>query len=65
MLASLPPQVNGKMRGTVEVGNEVGQEAAVAAAQSLASVAKHLEGKSIKKVIFVPGTILNLIVPGK
>lgn len=34
-------------------------------APPLASTPKHHQGKEIKKVIFVPGKILNLIVPGK
>lgn len=43
-------QVNGKMRGSVEVEKEVGQEDAVAVARGLPSVAKQLEGKEVKKV---------------
>ena len=38
------------------------QDEAVAAALGVANVAKFCEGKSVKKVIFVPGKILNLIV---
>jgi leucyl-tRNA synthetase len=56
-------QVNGKMRGTVEVGAAISQEEAVAAGLGLANVAKLAEGKDIKKVIYVPGKILNLILP--
>lgn len=58
-------QVNGKMRGAVEVPVDMAQEGAVAAAQAIPAVAKQLEGKAVKKIIFVPGKILNLIVPGK
>ena len=53
------------MRGTVEIGVAAEQAAAVEAAQQLATVQKFTDGKEIKKVIFVPGKILNLIVPGK
>lgn len=58
-------QVNGKMRGTVEVGVSIDQAAAVEAALGLNTVKKFTDGKEIKKVIYVPGKILNLIVPGK
>lgn len=55
-------QVNGKMRGSVEVEVDIGQDGAVVAAQAIPAVAKQLDGKPVKKVIFVPGKILNLIV---
>lgn len=53
------------MRGTVEVGVSADQSAAVEAALGLNSVKKFTDGKELKKVIYVPGKILNLIVPGK
>jgi len=59
---TLPVQVNGKVRGTVEVSRTVSQDDAVAAAMAAPNVTKFTEGKSLKKVIFVPGKILNLIV---
>ena len=55
-------QINGKLRGTVEVSKTIGQEAAVAAGTALDTVARQMEGKSVRKVIFVPGKILNIIV---
>ena len=55
-------QVNGKMRGTIEVGVDTSQDEAVAAAQTVAAVSKQLDGKPVKKVIFVQGKILNIIV---
>jgi leucyl-tRNA synthetase len=61
-LALCVAQVNGKMRGSVEVPVETNQDDAVAAAQTIAAVSKQLDGKPIKKVIFVPNKILNLIV---
>jgi len=61
----LPVQINGKMRGTAEVAVGVSQEEAVAAALELPNVQKFTAGKEVKKVIYVPGKILNLIVPNK
>lgn len=57
-------KVNGKMRGTVELPPAAAQDAALEAAQGLAAVQRQLEGREIKKVIYVPGKILNLIIPG-
>ena len=58
---TMPVQVNGKMRGTIEVAVNVAEDDAVALAKELQSVAKQLEGKGVKKVIFKSGKILNLI----
>lgn len=59
---SLPVQVNGKMRGTVMVAVDVDQDGAVSAAKELGAVSKQIDGKEVKKVIFVPGKILNIVV---
>ena len=50
------------MRGTVEVGVEAPQDAALAAALELNTVKKFTDGKEVKKVIYVPGKILNVIL---
>ncbi|HEU4563431.1 MAG TPA: leucine--tRNA ligase [Gemmatimonadaceae bacterium] len=54
-------QVNGKVRGRIRVARDVGQEAAVAAALADAGVAKFATGAP-RKVVFVPGRLLNLVV---
>lgn len=58
-------QVNGKLRRALEVPKDIEQSDAEDAAKADPGIAKFLDGKSIKKVIFVPGRILNFIVPGK
>ncbi|HWU43391.1 MAG TPA: class I tRNA ligase family protein, partial [Bdellovibrio sp.] len=55
-------QVNGKMRGTIEIGVAASEEEAVAAAKDVAGVAAVLAGKNPDKVIYKAGKILNLIV---
>ncbi len=55
-------QVNGKTRGAVSVPKDADAAAAVAAAREIPAVARQLEGKAIRKEIYVPGRILNLIV---
>lgn len=55
-------QVNGKVKGNVDIARDAQQEEAVATAKENASVAKALDGKNIVKVIYVPGKILNFVV---
>ncbi len=57
-------QVNGKMRGTISVSLETTQDEAMEAALSQESVKKFTEGvDNIKKIIYVPGKILNIVAP--
>jgi leucyl-tRNA synthetase len=55
-------QVNGKMRGTIEVKPETLQEEAVKLAHALNAIANALQGKVIVSIIYKPGKILNFIV---
>ena len=61
----VPVQVNGKMRGLVEVPTGSTEDEVVAAAVALESVSKHVGEKAITRRIFVKGKILNLIVAKK
>ncbi|PPR11052.1 MAG: Leucine--tRNA ligase [Alphaproteobacteria bacterium MarineAlpha11_Bin1] len=54
-------QVRGKMRGTVEITNDAEQKEAEAAALSLPTVAAALGGDDVKKIIYVPNRIINVI----
>lgn len=58
----LPVQVNGKTRATLELPVGIDQAAAMARALQEEAVAKYTDGKEIKKTIYVPGKILNLVV---
>jgi len=60
-LITIAVQVNGKMRGTVQVPNGSGQDSAMDAALAEPSIAKFVPAAP-RKVIFVPGRLLNLIV---
>ncbi len=55
-------QVNGKHRGDQLVAIGLTAADAIAIAKAHPRVAPHLEGKNIKRTIFVPGKILNLVV---
>jgi leucyl-tRNA synthetase len=57
----LAVQVNGKMRGTVQIAADASQEDALAAALANAAIARFVTGPA-KKVIFVRGRLLNIVV---
>ena len=54
-------QVMGKVRGTLEVSKAAGKDEVLAAARDLPNVARFLEGKTIRKEIFVPGRLVNFV----
>jgi leucyl-tRNA synthetase len=55
-------QVNGRARGTVELPAGAGQDEAVAAARQADGLQQHLDGTTIRRVVYVPGRIINLVV---
>ncbi|KAL0398829.1 UNVERIFIED_CONTAM: Leucine--tRNA ligase, chloroplastic/mitochondrial [Sesamum radiatum] len=58
----LPVQINGKTRGTIQVEKTCTEEDAFKLASLDSKLSKFLTGKTIKKRIFVPGKILNVIL---
>jgi len=58
---TLAVQVNGKLRGTIEVGVQTPREAIEAAALAEPNVVKFMDGMTVKKVIVVPGKIVNIV----
>jgi leucyl-tRNA synthetase len=57
-------QVNGKLRGQIGVAADADKAVVLDAARSDANVARHLEGKTIRKEVFVPGRLVNFVVSG-
>lgn len=58
----LPVQVNGKRRGEIEVSKDLPKEQVEEAALSLDAVSRILNGQAPKKVIVVPGRIVNVVI---
>ena len=54
--------VNGKPRGEAVVSKTATQDEVLALAKDQPKFAFHLEGKTIRKIIYVPGKILNVVV---
>ena len=59
---TLVVQVNGKLRARLELEPGAGQDEALNEALAVDNVRRHLEGKSIRKVIHVPDRLLNIVV---
>ncbi len=55
-------QINGKVRAKINVAAEATQEQVQALAAEDHLVAKYLDGATIRKAIFVPGKLLNLVI---
>ncbi|KAF1690366.1 leucine--tRNA ligase [Pseudoxanthomonas koreensis] len=58
---TLAVQVNGKLRGTIEVAADAPREQIEALARAEPNAAKFLEGLGVRKVIVVPGKIVNIV----
>ena len=58
----IPVQVNGKVRATVEIGVEEGQDSVLEKAHAMKNVQSFIEGKIIVKEIYVKGRIVNIVV---
>ena len=55
-------QVNGKLRGRVTLPADAGEDQAREAALAEPNVQRFVEGQAIKKVVFVPGKLVNVVV---
>ena len=55
-------QVLGKLRGTVEMKRDAGEDETRQAALELIAVAKALEGRIVRKTVFVPNRIINFVI---
>jgi len=58
----MPVQVNGKLRDRIKVPREADRAAIEELALASEKIASFKEGKSVKKVIVVPGKLVNLVI---
>ena len=61
-LVKIGVQINGKVRGVIEISPEAPEAAALESAEAEDNIAKYLKEGEVSKVIYVPGRILNIIV---
>ena len=55
-------QVNGKKRGEFELDTDKISDSRVAETKAKEVVSKHLEGQTIKKIIYINGKIVNIVI---
>jgi leucyl-tRNA synthetase len=55
-------QVNGKVRANISVASDADEKVIVEAAQADENVQQHLDGKTIKKTIYVPNKLVSFVV---
>ncbi|MGI8976484.1 MAG: class I tRNA ligase family protein, partial [Thermomicrobiales bacterium] len=58
----IPVQINGKLRERVTIAVDATEDDAVAAAQVVGKIPEYLEGKIIRRTIYVPGRLINILV---
>ncbi len=61
-ILKLPIQVNGKLRGQIEIAADAAAAQVLEAARTEENVAKYLAGGKILKEIYVPGRMVNFVV---
>jgi leucyl-tRNA synthetase len=54
-------QINGKVRARIEAPADIGEEEAKAMALADENVQRHLSGKEVRKMIYVPGRLVNVV----
>jgi leucyl-tRNA synthetase len=54
-------QVNGKLRDRLMISKDAGEDEVKSAALASPKVHEHVEGKTIRKIVFVPGKLLNIV----
>ena len=55
-------QVNGKVRGHIEVGIDTDEEKIKSLALADERIRRHTDNKQIKKIIYVPGKLINVVI---
>ena len=58
---TIPVTVDGKARGTIGIDRSASEGEAVTAGLELETVAARMAGREVVRVVYVPGTILNLV----
>ena len=55
-------QVNGKLRSEIEIDKETEEEDVKSMGISDKKIEKYLDGEEVKKIIYIPGKILNIVI---
>ncbi len=60
-VVTVAAQVNGKLRGTIKLAADASREAAEQQALAEPGVQRAIEGRTVRKIIVVPGKIVNIV----
>lgn len=60
-MVTIGVQVNGKLRGSIDISPDADEELALEKAQNIQAVQRAIGDSSIKKVIYIKGKILNIV----
>jgi leucyl-tRNA synthetase len=60
--SQIPIQINGKLRGLVEVPSSAGQVDVEDAALDMLNIDQKTDNDQVLKVIYVPGKIMNILI---
>lgn len=60
-MVTIGVQVNGKKRGSIELAKDASEEQAMELAKQIAAVTNAIGDSQIRRVVYVPGRILNII----
>jgi len=61
-MVDIPVQINGKLRGELRLRKDVSEKEIIEKAKSLDKAKRYLEGKNIKRVIFIRGKVINFVI---
>ena len=55
-------QVQGKVRGQIQVATDADEDTVTQAALANDNVSRFLDGKTVRKTIYIPGKLINIVV---
>ena len=61
-IITIPVQINGKVRSEIKIDKEAEEEEIKKAALSDEKVAKHLDGRNVKKWVYVKNKVINIVI---
>ena len=61
-VVTLIVQINGKVRARIEVAADISEEEAKTTALADENIRRHMGDKPVRKVIYVPGRLVNVVV---
>ncbi|MCG8363791.1 MAG: class I tRNA ligase family protein, partial [Pseudanabaenales cyanobacterium] len=60
--AAIAVQINGRTRTTLELAPDASQTEVIALAMQSASVQRYLSDGEVRRIVYVPGQVINLVI---